>query len=263
MNVICACIHRDETTPHLHVYVVPLDSRGKLNCRSFLGGASTLREMQTAFAKRVAASHGLERGVEGSRAHHQSVRRFYGCLEAMADDPRLKPMQMRRYEQVPPEPRLMDKLNGSAEPMKKARALALDKRARDEEYNHQAAAHNRRRAELLEQLAGRGLAHQVAQQERCALAKSAADQAMRATASERVLDLVSATARKRAEEIKKLKAERDDQGYLVQKLIDELTAASPGRARELGLIEREPQLKPKREQPSCELDTSQHPSNHP
>lgn len=236
VNVVCACIHRDETTPHVHAYVVPLDSRGKLNCRSFLGGASALREMQTVFAERVATRHGLERGVDGSRARHQNVRRFYGRLEAVADDPRLKPMQMRRFEQVPPEPGLVDKLNGSAEPMKKARAQALNKRAQDEEYNRQAAAHNRRRTELLEQLAGRGLANQVGQQERAALVKSAADQAQRVAATERVLDLVTATARRRAAEIKKLKAERDDQRDLVQKLADELVAASPRRARELGLI---------------------------
>ena len=38
-NLIYAGIHRDETTPHLYAYVVPLDPQGKLNCRHFLGGA--------------------------------------------------------------------------------------------------------------------------------------------------------------------------------------------------------------------------------
>ncbi|WP_252513350.1 plasmid recombination protein [Acinetobacter nosocomialis] len=31
-------MHRDETTPHLVAYVVPIDSKGNLNCREFLAG---------------------------------------------------------------------------------------------------------------------------------------------------------------------------------------------------------------------------------
>lgn len=57
-------IHRDETTPHLYAYIVPIDERGRLNCRAFYGGAGALRLMQTDFAERVGRKHGLERGVE-------------------------------------------------------------------------------------------------------------------------------------------------------------------------------------------------------
>ncbi|WP_171499090.1 plasmid recombination protein, partial [Acinetobacter junii] len=46
-NVIANSIHRDETTPHLIAYVVPIDGRGKLNARSFLGGRAALSKMQT------------------------------------------------------------------------------------------------------------------------------------------------------------------------------------------------------------------------
>lgn len=80
-NVIYAGIHRDEKTPHLYAYVVPIDERGKLNCRAFYGGAAALRQMQTDFADRVGRKHGLERGVEGSRATHQRVSRHYAALE--------------------------------------------------------------------------------------------------------------------------------------------------------------------------------------
>ena len=39
-NVVYAGIHRDETTPHMYAYVVPLDeATGRLNCRKWLGGA--------------------------------------------------------------------------------------------------------------------------------------------------------------------------------------------------------------------------------
>ena len=80
-NVVYAGIHRDETTPHMYAYVVPFDSKGKLNCRAFLGGAKALSEMQTDFADRVGIKHKLERGIEGSRAKHTKVREFYGALE--------------------------------------------------------------------------------------------------------------------------------------------------------------------------------------
>jgi len=76
-NVVYAGIHRDETTPHMYAYVVPLDRQGKLNCRAFLGGAQALREMQTDFAQQVGRQHGLERGVEGSKARHTSIQQYY------------------------------------------------------------------------------------------------------------------------------------------------------------------------------------------
>ncbi len=80
-NVLSAVIHRDETTPHLTAMVIPLDSRGKLNAREFLGGRQKLRAMQTEFYDRVGRSHGLQRGVEGSKAKHQRVKSYYAALE--------------------------------------------------------------------------------------------------------------------------------------------------------------------------------------
>ena len=79
-NVVYAGIHRDETTPHMYAYVVPLDDRGKLNCRHFLGGAKALSDMQTDFAERVGKVHGLERGIEGSKARHTTVSQYYAAL---------------------------------------------------------------------------------------------------------------------------------------------------------------------------------------
>lgn len=82
-NVFYAGIHRDESTPHLYVYVVPIDSRGRLNCRSFLGGAKALTQMQTDFAHQVGHPHGLDRGIEKSKAKHVDIRRWYGQQNVM------------------------------------------------------------------------------------------------------------------------------------------------------------------------------------
>ena len=80
-NVVYAGVHRDEQTPHLYAYVVPIDEREKLNCRAFLGGAKMLNEMQTDFAEKVGIKHGLERGIEGSKAKHQSIKKHYAAIQ--------------------------------------------------------------------------------------------------------------------------------------------------------------------------------------
>jgi hypothetical protein len=62
-NLISTSIHRDETTPHLVAYVVPIDEiTGNLNAKKFIGGTrNVLSEMQTNFAKTV-SDLGLDRG---------------------------------------------------------------------------------------------------------------------------------------------------------------------------------------------------------
>lgn len=85
-NVVYAGIHRDESTPHMYAYVVPLDeATGRLNARRWLGGSKALSEMQTDFAATVGARHGLERGIKGSRARHERVRRHYGLVNQAHD----------------------------------------------------------------------------------------------------------------------------------------------------------------------------------
>lgn len=82
LNVCYAGIHRDETTPHLYAYVVPLErDTGRLNTKKWLGGRDALKTMQTEFAERVGKNHGLERGIEHKKTNHQTLKQFYGALE--------------------------------------------------------------------------------------------------------------------------------------------------------------------------------------
>ena len=77
-NVIHAGVHRDEKSPHMYAFVVPIDPKGKLNCRHFLGGKKdVLSKMQDEFQEKVGQHHGLERGVKGSKAKHQSIQNWY------------------------------------------------------------------------------------------------------------------------------------------------------------------------------------------
>lgn len=84
-NVISTHIHRDETTPHMVAYVVPITRDGKLSAREFLGGPEAMRQLQTDFAERVGKRHGLERGIEGSKAKHQSISEYYARVNQTMD----------------------------------------------------------------------------------------------------------------------------------------------------------------------------------
>lgn len=75
-NVVCAAIHRDESTQHMHVYVVPM-SDGHLRSKKFIGGAKTLADMQTDFALKVGVPVGLDRGAERSKAKHTRIASWY------------------------------------------------------------------------------------------------------------------------------------------------------------------------------------------
>ena len=103
-NVVYAGIHRDETTPHMYAYVVPRVGE-KLNCRQFLGGAKALSQMQTDFAEQVGSKHGLERGLEGSRARHTAIGQYYGRVNGKT--PLAPNLDV-------PDPSLSDRLNPRA-----------------------------------------------------------------------------------------------------------------------------------------------------
>ena len=83
-NILCAYLHMDEKTPHIEAFILPIDKKGKLNCRSFLGGAQKLAELQTNYAKHN-AHFGLKRGVEGSAATHQKVKHFYDAINKKSE----------------------------------------------------------------------------------------------------------------------------------------------------------------------------------
>lgn len=85
-NVLQVAVHRDENTDaHMHVLVVPLTlnkhKTPKLNASKWVDGKKKLSEMQTEFAKEVGAKFDLSRGVEGSVAKHDRVKKFYGLVK--------------------------------------------------------------------------------------------------------------------------------------------------------------------------------------
>lgn len=85
-NIISAVVHRDETTPHMQIIVIPLDERNKLNARALVGGKDNLRQLQTNFAEQVGLEFGLQRGIERSNARHHTIKEYYARAQKPLKD---------------------------------------------------------------------------------------------------------------------------------------------------------------------------------
>lgn len=101
-NVLQVALHLDETTPHLHAFLVPeiqmVETRGRkpkkpakaaakaakpaLAASRWLDGRAKLGELQDRYAAAVAPL-GLERGLRGSGAKHRTIRSYYAAAEAV------------------------------------------------------------------------------------------------------------------------------------------------------------------------------------
>ena len=85
-NLLSVIAHEDESTPHLSVFVIPVDEtprkrgpRKRLNAARWMDGPVKLSKMQTSYAKALAPL-GLQRGLEGSKATHRDVKKWYGII---------------------------------------------------------------------------------------------------------------------------------------------------------------------------------------
>lgn len=67
-NMIYAVVHNDETTPRLHLNLMPIRD-GRLYCKD-LFNRTELMKLQTDFHEAVGKRWGLERGKEGSQKRH-------------------------------------------------------------------------------------------------------------------------------------------------------------------------------------------------
>lgn len=78
-NIKDAVLHRDESTPHLHVFVVPMTEDGRLCAKKYIDGRKDMIRLQDEYGKAMAA-HGLSRGEKGSFMKHNDIRQFYSEL---------------------------------------------------------------------------------------------------------------------------------------------------------------------------------------
>ena len=74
-NIISAVVHLDETTPHMHLNLMPITPDGRL-CSKQLFDKPQLQQLQTNFYEEVGKKYGLQRGKEGSQRKHLSTAEF-------------------------------------------------------------------------------------------------------------------------------------------------------------------------------------------
>ena len=74
-NVISAVVHLGETTPHMHLNLIPITPDGRL-CSKDLFDKPKLQQLQKDFYEAVGKKYGLQRGKEGSQAKHLSTAEY-------------------------------------------------------------------------------------------------------------------------------------------------------------------------------------------
>jgi hypothetical protein len=68
-NLVNVVLHLDEQTPHLHVFIVPIDHKNKLNCRAFFGGKDKMKLLQDESylaVKELGIIRGIPKGETGA-----------------------------------------------------------------------------------------------------------------------------------------------------------------------------------------------------
>jgi hypothetical protein len=141
-RIVRAELHLDESTPHIHAYMVPLDEKGKLNCRALLGGSRyRLSQLQDDFALAMKPL-GLSRGIKGSRASHTEVRKYYAAINQQPD----ANLDIQTMQQLVAD--RLRAINDSAQMEQTALALA-----RELERKEKLISELKRQAEVAEQVA--------------------------------------------------------------------------------------------------------------
>lgn len=74
-NIIAAVVHNDETTPHMHLNLMPVTPDSRL-CSKQLFDKPQLQQLQTDFYEAVGKRWGLQRGKEGSQQKHLSTAEY-------------------------------------------------------------------------------------------------------------------------------------------------------------------------------------------
>ena len=89
-NIKHAILHMDESKPHIHAFIVPIDDKGNLNSHYYNSGRYNLKQLQTEYAKAM-EKHNLVRGEEHSVATPEQMTRYYNnikkAVEAQLPEP--------------------------------------------------------------------------------------------------------------------------------------------------------------------------------
>lgn len=149
-NLLQVTLHLDETTPHLHAFVVPeiemVETRGRkpkagspaaakapkpaLAASHWLDGRVKMGELQTRYAEAMEPL-GLERGLTGSKAKHRTIRSYYAAAEnVMGAD--LGPLKIPAPPELPEPEGMKEQAMAAAGFVPRAAAVATIAKARQQ-----------------------------------------------------------------------------------------------------------------------------------
>lgn len=82
-NVVSVMYHADEPgNVHCHAFIIPIDDKGHLNARYYVRSRQKMIEMQDSYGSLMKKEHNLERGVHGTKATHNDIKKYYAALNA-------------------------------------------------------------------------------------------------------------------------------------------------------------------------------------
>jgi len=139
-NLASAVLHLDEATPHIQALVVPRRPDGKLDAAKMFDPDALVR-MQSEYAECM-ADLGLERGIEGSKAKHESIKAYYGRVNA--PEPSVAPVTTRKPDELD-SPTLAERIPGTAAHRARKQAEA----EHDEQASQRAAEVKKYRADVV------------------------------------------------------------------------------------------------------------------
>lgn len=90
-NCVYACIHFDETTPHIHTLIIPRfydeqKKRYELRSNIYFDGIQKMQNWQTQYANYMNSKFSnLMRGIKGSKAKHTDIKTYYSIITKKLD----------------------------------------------------------------------------------------------------------------------------------------------------------------------------------
>ena len=143
-NIVAAHLHRDEETPHIHVTLVPIvkgeRKRRKREeqvkkryrkkpadtvrlCADDIMTRLKLKSYQDSYAVAM-AKYGLQRGIEGSKARHESTTQYYRDTQRLADSLKAEVVDLQQQKETAQEELKQAKKEVQTEKLKGAATTA-------------------------------------------------------------------------------------------------------------------------------------------
>ncbi|MBR1676879.1 MAG: plasmid recombination protein [Clostridia bacterium] len=126
-NIISAVAHKDETSPHIHINVVPITPDNRLCAKYYFDGK--MSEWQTNVYEEVGKKWGLERGKEGSDAKHVDPKTYNKVVKQATADARTENETLKQAndclsDQLDEKMKEIEQAKAESEQLTKANAAA-------------------------------------------------------------------------------------------------------------------------------------------